>query len=474
MPVTLPGLGTFNSHKHPEYIQEDPQTGKQTLFPPRITYRMQTEDLDVQHDILEKQLAEQAKVSPEEASRFIEALVSAIFDQLNHGKECEVRGLGTFRNVVTNQGDLQRVAYMPDEQMRQRVNAPFNCFEPVVISNPDAVATEVPTPLLPEVDVEPVAEGQSVEEPVVESSNVDEPEPVVVEEPEPVVEPALVEEPDPVFETTIVKEPEPVVVPDTASSDDSSSDNQYEDEDENEVEVTKDKSKLIYLCLLLLLLIVGGFTWYVMSIDEEDDFYVEEHETTHVIDYPVVDSLDTMAVLNTVPVQDSLLVMNEASDSVDNTATIAETPVKEETAPVQTEVVPKASEKDEVVPQKTEKTVEKPVIAQQATEKPQPKAETKETKSNSPASRRLKNADGSYKTYKLKAGERLTLVALEYYGSKVFWPYIYEVNRDKIKSPGMVNAGTVLYLPDPEAFGIDANNPQSVNKAKQAGAALLK
>lgn len=41
-PVELEGLGTFVSTKHPEYIQEDPQTGATTLFPPRYSYRFQS------------------------------------------------------------------------------------------------------------------------------------------------------------------------------------------------------------------------------------------------------------------------------------------------------------------------------------------------------------------------------------------------------------------------------------------------
>lgn len=83
------------------------------------------------------------------------------------------------------------------------------------------------------------------------------------------------------------------------------------------------------------------------------------------------------------------------------------------------------------------------------------------------------NADGSVATHKLQQGERLTLIALKYYGDKCFWPYIYEVNTDKIKSPSLVSEGMVLRLPDASYFGIDASNPKSVAKAKAKAAALL-
>lgn len=40
--VEMEGLGRFVSHKHPEYVEEDPETGEQTLCPPRISYRFQS------------------------------------------------------------------------------------------------------------------------------------------------------------------------------------------------------------------------------------------------------------------------------------------------------------------------------------------------------------------------------------------------------------------------------------------------
>lgn len=39
-PVSLGSLGTFSSHKHPEYVQENAETGETLLCPPRITCRI--------------------------------------------------------------------------------------------------------------------------------------------------------------------------------------------------------------------------------------------------------------------------------------------------------------------------------------------------------------------------------------------------------------------------------------------------
>lgn len=41
--VEMEGLGQFVSSKHPEFIQENPVSGEVVLYPPRITYRFQSQ-----------------------------------------------------------------------------------------------------------------------------------------------------------------------------------------------------------------------------------------------------------------------------------------------------------------------------------------------------------------------------------------------------------------------------------------------
>lgn len=66
---------------------------------------------------------------------------------------------------------------------------------------------------------------------------------------------------------------------------------------------------------------------------------------------------------------------------------------------------------------------------------------------------------------KIEAGSRLTLISLEYYGSKLFWVYIYEHNKSIIKDPNNVPIGTVLEIPAPGLYGIDAHDRSSLEKA---------
>ena len=101
------------------------------------------------------------------------------------------------------------------------------------------------------------------------------------------------------------------------------------------------------------------------------------------------------------------------------------------------------------------------------------KEQIKETVRNEKLSHRMKDESGNFKTHKLEPGERLTLVALQYFGHKDFWPYIFDVNSDKLKSPSNVMSGMTLYLPDPSYFNIDVNDVLSLKKARQHGHDLL-
>ncbi|MDL2266044.1 HU family DNA-binding protein [Parabacteroides sp. OttesenSCG-928-G21] len=65
----------------------------------------------------------------------------------------------------------------------------------------------------------------------------------------------------------------------------------------------------------------------------------------------------------------------------------------------------------------------------------------------------------------ITAGIRLTLISQEYYKHKIFWVYIYEFNKDVIKNPNLIDIGTEILIPKPEVYGIDANDPASIEKA---------
>jgi len=71
----------------------------------------------------------------------------------------------------------------------------------------------------------------------------------------------------------------------------------------------------------------------------------------------------------------------------------------------------------------------------------------------------------SAKQYTLRQGDMLTQVALREYGNKLFWVYLYEENKDKIKDPNSVPANLTITIPPASKYGINKDDPASVQTA---------
>lgn len=61
----------------------------------------------------------------------------------------------------------------------------------------------------------------------------------------------------------------------------------------------------------------------------------------------------------------------------------------------------------------------------------------------------------------------LTTLAEKHYGSPWFWVYIYEENKDKISNPNNIPPGMSVVIPPAEKYGINANDPASLEKARR-------
>lgn len=61
----------------------------------------------------------------------------------------------------------------------------------------------------------------------------------------------------------------------------------------------------------------------------------------------------------------------------------------------------------------------------------------------------------------------LTTMARKYYGDYKFWVYIYEENSDVVTNPNRIRPGTTVKIPDPEKYGIDAKDPESLRRAEK-------
>ena len=74
---------------------------------------------------------------------------------------------------------------------------------------------------------------------------------------------------------------------------------------------------------------------------------------------------------------------------------------------------------------------------------------------------------------RMPAGSTLMQLALEYYGAKEFWVYIYEHNKSSIRNFQNVPVGLELQIPAPNAYGIDAKSAASLQRARQKHAQLM-
>ena len=70
-------------------------------------------------------------------------------------------------------------------------------------------------------------------------------------------------------------------------------------------------------------------------------------------------------------------------------------------------------------------------------------------------------------TERIHDGSRLTTMSKRYYGSKDFWVYIYEANRENISDPDHIPVGTIIKIPKLDSKLIDVSNERCIQKAKE-------
>lgn len=338
-------------------------------------------------------LSDYAKVSESEASVFVDALVRSIVQHVQKNESVTIQGLGTFVIVETQQGQLRRVAFHPEESLKEAVNAPFSFFEPVVLSpgkpveksiasvEPElpAAATESQEETLPDpdpIEVEPLPVVVDPE-PVVEEpeSIVAEPEPEPDPEPEPVAE-----EPDPIVEKQGT-EPEPVV-----------------EEPNTKKRRHKKLSRFYPLTFLLIILVMAGMTYLGMQYFAGK---VSEKESS---------------------TSEKLTRISEVSVTLDDTI--------QEDDLAESDTIPSS---DAISPYW------------------------------------IDPATGQPRQVKVKEGETMSTISFDTYGSRHFWSYMYELNKDQLGHPNNRVVGKTLYLPNPDYYGIDGKDPESRKKAMYFG-----
>ena len=57
---------------------------------------------------------------------------------------------------------------------------------------------------------------------------------------------------------------------------------------------------------------------------------------------------------------------------------------------------------------------------------------------------------------------RLTWMAKRYYGAKIYWPYLYDANRDVIKNANSIEVGTPIRVPKLTKLQLDTTNAETM------------
>lgn len=409
--------------------------------------------------------------------RFLREFIAIVSEGVFADKIVKIKGLGTFKiiavekreSIHVNTGERflipahYKFSFLPDKELKELVNKPFSFFETTeigedvdfsdmdvsedteeretedesveevmpeeqLLSPPvteSSEETEKELPVAEEeaiVDNETSLEEEAITEPIEETipenkeeaadSTVAAAEDALIAE-EPVVEESVIEEPivqestiEEILEDTAVKEevvPEDEATPEVSVSEETAV--QPEQPVSSKKIILNSRTLIISAIVLLLVGInIGLYLNREFFKKEEVELPVAEDENIAVATPSDSLNLAKQAVEN----DKDTIQKHSAADTV---APASGIPAKEEKAPVAT------SSKKEIG------------------------------------------------VVKIASGDRLTLISLKYYGHKIFWVYLYEYNKDAIKDPNNVPIGTVIRVPAPELYGINAQSRSSIEKA---------
>ena len=382
------------------------------------------------------ELAELLSAATNTSKRMSELAVREMFavisGKLLDGESVKIDGLGVFkvtevnsrRSVNVNTGEAieipghSKITFVADKRLAEAVNAPFASFESVVLD--DDVTADMLTAIDNAEPAEPAAEPSEFSEPVEPSefsepselSELSEPsESSELSEPsEPATEPAAepselseFSEPSELSEPAAEEPAEPAAEP-----------VEEEDAQGGAIHVSQSDDDYYY-------------------DEDDDDSWWQRHRTLKGFLMGVVAGAALYAAA------DFAIKYYEDNRKVVSAETIEATDgevVAADTLPSDT-LSDKASPKDSLKP-----TASTPLESAKSTAVKQV----------------TDTVTGSY---------FLTRMARRHYGNGHFWVYIYEENKGKISNPNNVRPGTVVVIPDAKKYGIDKDNPQSVEAAKR-------
>lgn len=361
-------------------------------------------------------LAEYTGKDKQSCEQFLREFIDIISEGVFTDKLVKVKGLGTFKiipvekreSIHVNTGERflipahYKFSFLPDKDLREQVNKPFAFFETTELQEDvDFTDLDVDSGGLEDKEIET----ESVEEVIPEEKTIQNPveEPIPVSQPE--LKPVLAQSEEFVVESVPVLEQEVQL----DSSESNSTELPQEKKNETVYEPIQKKSvrpKRSYKKAMIVLAIISSilllFNAYLYF---KCDFITEGNIVEPCVEKELVSNVDSQkdSVISIVEVDTIVKV-----DSVE-------------------------SLQKEIIQEKENKPIEK---------RPEVIAEVK-----------------------IEPGSRLTVIALKYYGHKLFWVYIYEYNKAIIADPNNIPIGTIIKVPAPEIYNINRKDRATLERA---------
>ncbi|MBQ7448454.1 MAG: HU family DNA-binding protein [Paludibacteraceae bacterium] len=392
---------------------------------------------------LRKSVARKTGEKEEVLQTFLNELFQVVVEGLKRDGWVRISGLGQFKvqqvaerksvNVQTGEKIViegyKKVVFVPEVALKNKVNEPYQHLSAIQIEGAEAsTKTDENLPLqklgeqadeINDILAELVQMDSAIGTQTQMSSQAEESE-TTAEESKTTAELVTVEEvvAEPVSQTPVELEKvtqDPSVEVSTVSG-------KYEYQQYNyDVEPEKKSSRWKWIIIILVLLVLGAASfclWYWLSGRFEQKEVV-------AIETEVIEDLDALETLDSIENLDTL----ETLETIENLDTVAE------------------SVDLEPVSQKPKSIME------------------------------LELTDIDYSdtltVEEVIMGTRLAQMARRNYGSPHFWVYIYQANKDKLKTPHRFPLGMQIVIPRLPDSLVNRNNPRAVERAKQFEKELL-
>lgn len=363
-------------------------------------------------------LAERTGKKRSSAEQFLKEFVAVVSQGVLTDKLVKVKGLGTFKVVLVDKRESVHVntgerfiipahykfSFLPDKELRELVNKPFSFFETTELND--------------EVDFKDLDISTAVDDKETEDESVEEILPPSEPQPEAEVEVEEIEVVEEIEETEETNDAEPdVEVPESTELPEKEL-----AEDVEEIAPTEDKPEEE----------IKPENMQEPANKPTDEFLFEEEDPSPSPWIKIIVSVGLVALVAVIGV---VLYQHRSFFLGSDKSTKALTGMS----------LPGTA----VAPKDTIELTPDTLSADPPAIEPEAPAQAPEVLAK----------------VKIEPGSRLTLISLEYYGSKIFWVYLYEYNKAAIKDPNNIPVGTEILVPAPALYGIDKKSRESVEKA---------